>query len=408
MVSYDWLNDIEFPLTNVIAFMEYCGVKVDIPYLRKLDQEFAEEQAGLETDLKMALGVINLNSPQQKAQALKAKGIKLAKRTSTGRLSTARATLEALAKKGIPEAKALLEYSEIQKLRSAFTSVIPDRVNPITGRVHSSFNQTIVITGRLSSSNPINLQQIPVRTTRGRKIRRAFIAEPGYALVKADQSQAELRILAHLSQDENMLKAFRDGEDIHGVVCKAIFGNRPDYEERYKFYRYIAKQCSFCTVYGGGPAKIAELTGITRAEASRVQRRYFTSYPQVAEWIEEQKELIASTPYVHTVIGRPIFIADALESGSKFSNARREAVNYQIQGTNADLLKIAMLRVFENLPKDAKIVLQVHDELVLEVPEARIDEASEVLKWAMTDYDFLSVQMVADVVVGQNWAEVKD
>ncbi|MBI3056237.1 MAG: DNA polymerase I, partial [Betaproteobacteria bacterium] len=321
----------------------------------------------------------------------------------SGAPSTDEDVLEQLAL-DYPLPKLILEYRGVAKLKSTYTDKLPRMVNPGTGRVHTNYAQAVAITGRLASNDP-NLQNIPVRTAEGRRIREAFIAPPGSRIVSADYSQIELRIMAHISQDANLLRAFAAGEDVHRATAAEIFGVEPgavDAEQR----RY-AKVINFGLIYGMSAFGLASQLGVERAAAQQYMDRYFTRYPGVAEYMRTTREKAREQGYVETVFGRRLWLPEIRSSnGARRQGAERAAINAPMQGTAADLVKLAMIAVQRWLAGGAmrtKLIMQVHDELVLEVPDAEVAAVQEHLPRLMNSVASLAVPLAVDLGTGSNW-----
>ena len=346
----------------------------------------------------------NLASPKQLQEILFGKlGIKPLKKTPSGTPSTDEDVLQELAL-DYPLPKVLLEYRGLAKLKSTYTDKLPRMINPHTGRVHTRYNQAVAITGRLASSDP-NLQNIPVRSAEGRRIREAFIAPAGCVIISADYSQIELRIMAHLSQDEGLLKAFAAGEDIHRATAAEIFGVEHatvDNEQR----RY-AKVINFGLIYGMSAFGLAQNLNIERSAAQSYIERYFARYPGVREYMNNTRDAAKSKGYVETYFGRRLWVPEINSSnGLRRAGAERAAINAPMQGTAADLIKLAMIAVAnwikaENL--QSKLIMQVHDELVLEVPESELELVKITLPQLMQHVAKLDVPLLAEVGVGKNW-----
>ncbi|MBN1313393.1 MAG: DNA polymerase I [Anaerolineae bacterium] len=410
--------DVEMPLVPVLAAMEQTGVLLDIDLLGRLSTQVGETLSDLTSQIYHIVGhEFNLNSTQQLSQALfeelrlPAQGIR---KTSSGRYSTAADVLDALRDQdttGVIEA--LLQYRELEKLRSTYLDALPVMVNPHTGRIHSSFNQTGVVTGRLSSSDP-NLQNIPIRTDLGRLVRNAFIAAPGRQLVVADYSQVELRVMAHFSGDEALRQAFIDDQDIHATTAAAV--NNIPLEEVTRAQRSFAKAVNFGLMYGMGAYRLARDSDLTLAEAEDFITAYFERFPKVRQYLDETKQKAAEQGYLETLLGRRRYFP-ALQSTdpgrqaeTERRAAEREAVNYPIQGGAADLIKIAMLNLYDALHEHklrGRMILQVHDELVLEVPEDEAKETAALVKEIMENAYPLDIPLRADVNIGHNWGEAK-
>ena len=396
---------IEMPVREVLFRIERNGVLIDAELLSAQGHELGQKMLELESKAHIEAGQpFNLNSPKQIQEILFVKqGIKPVKKTPTGAPSTDEDALEQLAQDH-PLPKLLLEYRGIAKLKSTYTDKLPRMVNPDTGRVHTNYAQAVAITGRLASNDP-NLQNIPVRTAEGRRIREAFIAPAGSHIVSADYSQIELRIMAHISRDAGLLKAFEAGEDIHRATAAEIFGAEPsavDAEQR----RY-AKVINFGLIYGMSAFGLAGQLGIERAAAQQYMERYFARYPGVAEYMRVTREQARVQGYVETVFGRRLWLPEIRSSnGARRQGAERAAINAPMQGTAADLIKMAMIAVqgwLEQGNYTSKLIMQVHDELVLEVPDGELDAIKRELPGLMCGVAELAVPLVVDVGVGANW-----
>jgi DNA polymerase-1 len=398
-------REIEMPVMLVLQRMEKTGVLLDLGLLKELSREFGAKMSELEARAHELAGQpFNLNSPRQIQEILFEKqGLKPTRKTPSGAPSTDEDSLAQLALDH-PLPKLLLEYRALAKLKSTYTDKLPAMVDPDTGRVHTNYAQAVAVTGRLASNDP-NLQNIPIRTPEGRRIREAFIAPQGSHLVSADYSQIELRIMAHLSQDENLLRAFAAGEDIHRATAAEIFGIDPgvvDPEQR----RY-AKVINFGLIYGMSSFGLARQLGIERAAAQQYMDRYFARYPGVKRYMDETRARAREVGYVETVFGRRLWLPD-IRSGNnqRRQAAERAAINAPMQGTAADLIKMAMIAVQKWIDErnlGAKLILQVHDELVLEVPDSELDAVRHALPGLMTGVAELVVPLVVDVGVGPNW-----
>lgn len=400
-------KDVEMPLVPVLADMEMNGVKVDVDYLRGMSMELERGLMELTNKIYRAAGTtFNINSPKQLAHVLFEKlMLPPIKKTKTG-YSTGEDVLLKLA--GMHECPALiLEYRELAKLKSTYVDALPEMVNPETGRIHTSFNQTVTATGRLSSSSP-NLQNIPVRTDLGKKIRRAFIPEDGNILLGADYSQIELRVLAHISGDENLRMAFEHGEDIHMRTASQVFGVKP--EDVTPEMRRVAKVVNFGIVYGMSAYGLSQELGIDVEEAQRYINSYFSTYPKVKRYIEEVVESAREKRYVMTLLGRRRPIPDIDSPNANLRQfAERTAINTPIQGTAADLIKVAMVNIWREMRKRgsrAKMIIQVHDELIFELPKEDVDGFAELIRPLMEGALSLSVPIKVDISVGNNWAEL--
>lgn len=403
-----WLyREVEKPLQGVLAHMEYRGITLDVEYLKSLSSELAGELERLEEDVyRLAGHPFNLNSRDQLETVLYDElGLKPSKRTAkTGKRSTSASALETLLG-AHPIIEKILQYRELSKLKGTYLDPLPKLVHPKTGRLHTRFHQTGTVTGRLASSDP-NLQNIPIRTEVGRKIRRGFVAAPGHKLVVADYSQIELRVLAHLSGDENLKQIFREGRDIHTQTAAWMFGL--DGGEVDVFQRRAAKTINFGVLYGMSAHRLSRELGIGFGEAQAFIDRYFDSYPGVRRFMEETLEKARERGYVETLFGRRRHVA---ELNSRARNVReaaeRAAFNMPIQGTAADLIKLAMVKLEPELPAGAALLVQVHDELIVESPRQRVDETVKIVREVMESVWELEVPLRVDVGVGDNWLEAK-
>jgi DNA polymerase-1 len=401
-------EDVELPLVDVLVEMEEAGIAVDTQYLRSLGEDFAREVARIEREAYDAVGhEFPINSPKQLGSLL-FEELKLprGRRTATG-YSTDATVLEEL-RGSHPVVDKILEYREIEKLRSTYVEGLGGLVDPDTRRVHTSYEQAVAATGRLSSKNP-NLQNIPVRTPLGRRIRRAFVAGgPDMTLVAADYSQIELRVLAHMSGDPELTKAFKEGADVHRRTAAAGYGV-PEAEVT-REQRDVAKMLNFGIVYGMSDFGLAWRMKMDRAEAQRFIDEYFKRYAQVRRYVIETKAFAAEQGYVETLLGRRRYIADMTSPNRSIRGAaERMAINMPIQGTAADIMKIAMRRVYGKLESSdlrARVLLQVHDELVAEVPSAEVDAMATILREEMSSAFQLDVPLVVDVRSGANWDEM--
>jgi DNA polymerase-1 len=397
------LRDLELPLSHVLAGMERVGVLVDPAQLGGLGKEMATELAALEQKAREAAGQdFNIGSPKQlEAVLFDALGLTATKRTKTGR-STDAEVLEALADEH-PLPGIVLEHRAIAKLKGTYVDALPRLIHPETGRIHTRWSQAVAATGRISSQDP-NLQNIPIRTALGRVIRRAFVAPPGHAIVSGDYSQIELRVLAHLSKDAVLVDAFQRGQDVHVRTAMEIFG--VDAEGVTSEMRGRSKTINFGVIYGMGEAALARRLGLARAEAARFIDAYFQRYAGVHAFMERTLAEARRTEVVHTLFGRRRNVADLRNTDRmRRSYAERIAQNTPIQGTAADLLKIAMTRLAEPVVPGARMVLTVHDELAFEVPEARVEDAKARIRSVMESVHTLDVPLVVDVGAGPSWAE---
>jgi DNA polymerase-1 len=396
---------IELPAREVLFRMERDGVLIDAAQLEAMSHELGQKMLELESKAHKEAGQpFNLGSPKQIAEIFfEKKGMPVIKKTPSGAPSTDEDVLERLALDH-PLAKILLDYREISKLKSTYTDKLPKMVNPRTGRVHTNYGQATAVTGRLASNDP-NLQNIPVRTPEGRRIREAFVASPGHAIVSADYSQVELRIMAHISGDENLLRAFAAREDIHRATAAEVFGRslgEVTPEER----RY-AKVINFGLIYGMSAFGLAQQLGLERATAQAYIASYFTRYPAVAKYMEETRKTARDRGYVETVLGRRLWLPEIKSANpARRGGAERAAINAPMQGTAADLIKLAMIAVREWLDREklsTKLIMQVHDELVLEVPENELARVKAEIPELMSGVAKLKVPLVVDVGSGQNW-----
>jgi len=396
---------IELPAREVLFRMERAGVLIDAALLEAQSRELGQKMMELEHKAYREAGQpFNLNSPKQIGEIFFERlKLPVLKKTPSGAPSTDEEVLERLAA-DYPLPKTLLEYRALTKLKSTYTDKLPRMVNPVTGRVHTNYAQATAVTGRLASTDP-NLQNIPVRTPEGRRIREAFIAPAGCVIVSADYSQIELRIMAHISRDENLLRAFAAGEDVHRATAAEIF-NRSLHEVTPEERRY-AKVINFGLIYGMSAFGVAQNLGLERATAQAYIDSYFTRYPGVAHYMQQTREQARERGYVETVFGRRLWLAEirAANSGRR-QGAERAAINAPMQGTAADLIKLSMIAVQNWLDREnlsAKLVMQVHDELVLEVPQSELTRVREELPQLMSGVAQLAVPLVVDVGVGANW-----
>ncbi|PJO77610.1 DNA polymerase I [Neisseria brasiliensis] len=407
----DIYQNMELPVAQVLFEMERTGVQIDKAELAAQSHELGRRLLELEQQAYEAAGQpFNLNSPKQLQEILFGKmGIptKGLKKTASGGVSTNEAVLEQLAA-DFPLPKIILENRGLTKLKSTYTDKLPEMVNPRTGRVHTTYAQAVAITGRLASNNP-NLQNIPIRTEEGRKVRRAFNAPVGSVIVSADYSQIELRIMAHLSGDKTLLEAFQNGEDVHRRTAAEVFGVAP--ENVSADQRRYAKTINFGLIYGMGQYGLAKSLGIDAVSAKNFIDRYFARYPGVADYMQRTKEQAAQQGYVETQFGRRLYLPDIhSKNGNARAGAERAAINAPMQGTASDLIKRAMKDVRQWLVSDglqSKLIMQVHDELVLEVVESELDLVKQKLPEIMADVakGELNVPLVAEVGVGKNWDE---
>lgn len=402
---------MELPVAQVLFEMERNGVQIDRAELARQSAELGAELMKLEQEAYAAAGQpFNLNSPKQLQEILFDKmGIptKGLKKTAKGGISTNEAVLEQLAP-DYPLPKIILQNRSLAKLKSTYTDKLPEMISPKDGRVHTTYAQAVAITGRLASNNP-NLQNIPIRTAEGRRVRRAFTAPQGSVIVSADYSQIELRIMAHLSGDKTLIAAFQNGEDVHRRTAAEVFGIVP--ENVSPEQRRYAKTINFGLIYGMGQYGLAKSLGIDNLSAKTFIDRYFARYPGVAEYMQRTKEQAAAQGFVETLFGRRLYLPDIRNKNANArAGAERAAINAPMQGTASDLIKRAMIDVSRWLVSDdlkSNLIMQVHDELVLEVPEAELDLVKEKLPQIMAKVDegMLKVPLVAEVGVGMNWEE---
>jgi len=400
-------RNIEMPLLDVLFTVERSGVLLDTKLLAQQSHELGNTMLRLEKEAHQLAGQpFNLNSPKQ-IQEILFDQLKLPvkKKTPGGTPSTDEDVLQELAL-DYPLPKVLLEYRGVAKLKSTYTDKLPRMVDPQTGRVHTRYNQAVAVTGRLASSDP-NLQNIPVRSLEGRRIREAFIATPGSHIIAADYSQIELRIMAHLSSDESLLRAFAAGEDIHRATAAEVFGITP--AEVSSEQRRYAKVINFGLIYGMSAFGLASQLGIERSAAQSYMERYFARYPGVAKYMERTRQAAKAQGYVETVFGRRLWLPEISgANGMRRQAAERAAINAPMQGTAADLIKLAMIAVQGWLEKNrmqSLIIMQVHDELVLEVPDAELEAVRRELPGLMCNVAQLAVPLVVDVGVGPNWEQ---
>lgn len=402
-------RDMELPVAQVLFEMERNGVHIDRAELAAQSSELGAALLKLEEQAFQTAGQpFNLNSPKQLQEILFDKmGIptKGLKKTASGGISTNEAVLEQLAP-DYPLPKIILENRSLAKLKSTYTDKLPEMINPRTGRVHTTYSQAVAITGRLASSNP-NLQNIPIRTAEGRRVRRAFTAPAGSLIVSADYSQIELRIMAHLSGDKTLIAAFQHGEDVHRRTAAEVFGIAP--ENVSPEQRRYAKTINFGLIYGMGQYGLAKSLGIDNLSAKNFIDRYFARYPGVAEYMQRTKEEAAAQGYVETLFGRRLYLPDIrAKNANARAGAERAAINAPMQGTASDLIKRAMIAVSERLHSDglqSKLIMQVHDELVLEVVESELETVKTMLPKVMAEVakGRLNVPLLAEVGVGTDW-----
>ena len=403
------LDDIEIPLVNVLANVEWTGITIDIPWFRSLKDRFRREREAIEKQIYASAGVeFNINSnPQLRDVLFNRLGLPVLKKTSTGP-STDASVLQELADAGHTLPTLLMDYRELAKLESTYLDALPQMVNPETGRLHTSFNQTVAATGRLSSSDP-NLQNIPIRRELGRDIRRGFVPRSGWTLLAADYSQIELRLLAHLSGDPAFVEAFRAGGDIHRQTASIIFD--VPLGQVTSEMRGRAKTINFATIYGQGAHALSRQLKIEHAEAKEFIRLYFERFHGIRAYLDSSVEFARTHGYVQTIFNRRRYIPELREKNFNMrAFGERTAANSPIQGSAADLIKIAMIRIDKALAQGkfkSKMLLQVHDELVFEVPPDELETVQKVVKHEMENAAQLSVPLVVDLGTGVNWLESK-
>jgi DNA polymerase-1 len=417
------LYEVELPLSQVLADMEHIGVSIDTAYLKELTESMNKSLSALETKIyDLAGGAFNINSPKQVGETLFEKlGIKHRKRG--GKYSTSAEVLEELA----PEheiADLILQYRKFAKLKSTYTEALPALINPVDHRIHTSYNQTVTTTGRLSSSNP-NLQNIPIRTEEGSKIRQAFvpadrggkcIGKPdegneqcgGGLILSADYSQIELRLLAHVSGDKHLMEAFTTGVDVHTLTASKVFD--VPVEKVTKEMRYKAKAVNFGIIYGQGKYGLAKAIGISYEEAGSFIHKYFETYPNVKAYMDNTIHQVEETGYVETIFGRKRYLGGELSNSNAMVRefAKRAAINQPMQGTAADLMKMAMIDFWNKLNANklkSKMIMQVHDEIVVEADKSELETVTKLIKESMELGQPLSVPLVVDVSAGASWRE---
>ena len=402
------LNDIEMPLMPVLARIERQGAFVDANLLGIQSVELGEKLVALEREAFAIAGEeFNLGSPKQLGVILYEKlGLPVLSKTAKGQASTAEAVLAELAEQDYPLPKVLMQYRSLSKLKSTYTDRLPEQINARTGRIHTNYQQAVAATGRLSSIDP-NLQNIPIRTAEGRRIRQAFVAPKGYKLLAADYSQIELRIMAHLAKDEGLLHAFRNDLDVHKATAAEVFG--VELAQVSTDQRRSAKAINFGLIYGMSAFGLAKQIGVDRKQSQAYIDRYFARYPGVLAYMERTRAQAAEQGFVETIFGRRLYLPEInAKNPALRKGAERTAINAPMQGTAADIIKKAMVAVDNWLTSsglDAKVILQVHDELVLEVREDLIDKVREEIRIHMSDAAKLDVPLLVEVGVGNNWDE---
>ena len=401
-------QEVELPLSAILREMEQIGVRVDVPMLKQAEAKLNNELQTIEQQIYTSVGMtFNINSPKQVGEVLfdQLQLDDKAKKSKTGQYSTSEEVLLALKPKH-PVVGLILEYRELKKLISTYISALPNYINPTTGKIHTTYNQTVTATGRLSSSNP-NLQNLPIRSERGQLIRQAVIPDEGCLFLSADYSQIELRLMAHFSQDPHLVQAFLSGQDIHAATAAKIFN--VSIEEVTKEQRRQAKTANFGIIYGISAFGLAQQLDCSRSEAKALIDGYFAAFPGVIDYIEKQKELARQQGYAVTLFGRKRYLPDILSHNATVrSFAERNAVNSPIQGTAADIIKMAMVTIHRRLKEEglkAQMIMQVHDELNFNVPLNEVDKVREMVVSEMQHVVHLTVPLIADCGVGTNWLE---
>ena len=401
-------NEVELPLSEVLREMEQAGVRIDVEMLKQAEEQLNAELQTLEQQIYTSAGTtFNINSPKQVGEVLfdQLQLDAKAKKSKTGQYSTSEEVLLTLKPKH-PVVGMILAYRELKKLISTYISALPTYINPETGKIHTTYNQTVTATGRLSSSNP-NLQNLPIRSERGQLIRQAVIPDEGCVFLSADYSQIELRLMAHFSQDPHMVEAFRSGQDVHAATAAKIFG--VPIEEVTKDQRRQAKTANFGIIYGISAFGLAQQLDCSRAEAKALIDGYFAAFPGVIDYIERQKQLAREQGYAVTLFGRKRYLPDILSHNATVrSFAERNAVNSPIQGTAADIIKMAMVTIHRRLKQEglrAQMIMQVHDELNFNVPVNEVEKVREIVVSEMQNVVHLTVPLIADCGVGANWLE---
>jgi DNA polymerase-1 len=400
--------EIEMPLMPVLAEMEMTGVKIDTDALAETSKQLTNRMMEIESHIyELAGGEFNISSPKQVGEILfeKLKIVEKAKKTKTGQYVTSEEVLQQLKNKH-EIVEEILEYRGLKKLIGTYIDALPKLINPRTGHIHTSFNQTVTATGRLSSSDP-NLQNIPVRGEDGKEIRKAFIPEDGCLFFSADYSQIELRVMAHLSSDENMIEAFREGYDIHAATAAKIYKEK--IEDVTRDERSKAKRANFGIIYGITVFGLAERLDISREEAKQLIDGYFSTFPKVHEYMEKSKEIARQQGYVTTLFGRRRYLPDInSHNGTVRGFAERNAINAPIQGTAADIIKVAMIRIFQRFKNEgirSKMILQVHDELNFSVYPDEKEKVEQIVMEEMQKAYPMQVPLIADSGWGKNWLE---
>jgi DNA polymerase-1 len=407
--TLDLYTKVELPLVKVLTAMECEGINLDVPFLEELSKNLTVDIQKLEEAIFTAAGeTFNLASPKQLGPILfdKLKLVDKPKKTKTGQYSTAEDVLSYLAKEH-PIVSDILDWRSLKKLQNTYVEALPKEINPKTGRVHTKYNQAVAATGRLSSNNP-NLQNIPIRTPRGQQVRKAFIPrDENHILMAADYSQIELRIIAALSKDEGMVTAFQNKEDIHQATAAKVF-NVP-LEEVSRAQRSNAKTVNFGIIYGVSAFGLSQQTDLNRSESKELIDTYYATYPKLRSYIHDQVDFARDHGYVTTVLGRRRYLKDINSQNAVVRGAaERNAVNAPIQGSAADIIKLAMITIQEKLENEnwnSKMLLQVHDELVFDVPKDEVDALQTMVKREMENAFSLDVPLVVDIGIGTNWLE---
>jgi DNA polymerase I len=401
-------QEVELPLSAILHEMELAGVRIDVAMLKQAESQLNEELQTLEKQIYAAAdATFNINSPKQVGEVLfdQLKLDAKAKKSKTGQYSTSEEVLLALKPKH-SVVGLILEYRELKKLISTYISSLPNYINPATGKIHTTYNQTVTATGRLSSSNP-NLQNLPIRSERGQLIRQAVIPDEGCMFLSADYSQIELRLMAHFSQDPHLVQAFLSGQDVHAATAAKIFNISID--EVSKDQRRQAKTANFGIIYGISAFGLAQQLDCSRSEAKALIDGYFAAFPGVIDYIERQKELARQQGFAVTLFGRKRFLPDILSHNATVrSFAERNAVNSPIQGTAADIIKMAMVTIHRRLKEEglkAQMIMQVHDELNFNVPLNEVDKVREIVVSEMQNVVHLTVPLIAECGVGNNWLQ---
>jgi DNA polymerase-1 len=400
---------VELPLVEVLKDMECEGINLDTDFLGELSKGLSSDIQKLEKAIFEAAGeTFNLASPKQLGPILfeKLKLVDKPKKTKTGQYSTAEDVLSYLAKDH-PIVSDILDWRSLQKLQNTYVDALPREINPKTGRVHTIYNQAVAATGRLSSNNP-NLQNIPIRTERGQQVRKAFIPQDeNHVLMAADYSQIELRIIAALSKDEGMVSAFQNNEDIHAATAAKVFG--VPLEEVTREQRSNAKTVNFGIIYGVSAFGLSQQTNLNRAESKKLIETYYATYPKLRAYIQDQIDFARDHGYVATVLGRRRYLKDINSQNAIVRGAaERNAVNAPIQGSAADIIKLAMIAIQKRLRQEkwnSKMLLQVHDELVFDVPKSEVDTLKTMVKTEMENAFQLEVPLVVDIGMGSHWLE---